>query len=250
MKSVISTTYRKYTKELLNIVHTFDIAGRVFDIRDRNSIKTFTLGENTINVKSFKVPNLINRIAYKIFRSSKAERSYHYAHRLLELGIATPFPIAFFEEKKFLFSRSYYVSEHLSYDLTYRELAHPSPYQGNEDILRAFVRFTYNLHEKGVHFIDHSPGNTLIVLNGSHYDFYLVDLNRMEFVHMDYTKRIANFKKLSHREQDIAIMADEYAHISGLDKNKVFASMSREINTFQANFHKKKRLKRRLKFWK
>lgn len=250
MKSIISPTYKNRQKELANFVQNFDSRGKDFDIRDRNSIKTFSLDQKTVNIKSFKVPNFVNRIAYKFFRSSKAERSYLYAHKLLELGILTPYPIAYFEEQNLLFNRSFYISEHLEYDLSYRELAHPSPYQGNEYILRAFARFTYELHEKGIHFIDHSPGNTLIVLKENGYDFYLVDLNRMEFGEMDYTKRIANFKKLSHRKEDITIMADEYASVSGLDKSKVYTSMLKEVNEFQTAFHKKRRLKRRLKFWK
>lgn len=250
MKEVVSPAYHSYKKELREFVHNFENSGKDFDIRDRNSIKTFTLDHKTINIKSFKVPNLINRIAYKIFRSSKAERSYQYALKLLERDICTPHPIAYYEEKGILFNRSYYISEHLAYDLTYRELAHPSPYQGNENILRAFTRFTYDLHEKGIHFLDHSPGNTLILIKENRYDFYLVDLNRMHFGKMDYKTRIANFKKLSHREEDIAIMADEYAKISGLNNVRVYTTMLQEITEFQNMFLKKKRLKRRLKFWK
>ena len=31
------------------------------------------------------------------------------------------------------------------------------------EILKAFTRFTYEMHEKQIHFLDHSAGNTLIV---------------------------------------------------------------------------------------
>ena len=52
----------------------------------------------------------------------------------------------------------------------------------NEIILRQFIRFSYLLHQKGIEFLDNSPGNTLIKKNEKGvYDFYLVDLNRMKF---------------------------------------------------------------------
>jgi hypothetical protein len=36
------------------------------------------------------------------------------------------------------------------------------------------------MHEASINFLDHSPGNTLIVKKSEgKYDFYLVDLNRM-----------------------------------------------------------------------
>ena len=201
-------------------------------------------------MKSFKVPNLVNRIAYKYVRSSKAARSFEYAHKLLEKGIHTPEPIAYFEEEGLLFGHSYYVSNHLNYDLTYRELCEASPYLGNKDILSAFARFTYNLHEKGIHFLDHSLGNTLIVITEKGYDFYLVDLNRMKFGPMDFDTRMNNFARLSPRPEDIAVMASAYALVSGENEKNVYDAMLAGVQKFQEAFYKKKRLKKRLKFWK
>ena len=250
MKSVFSTSYSKDHSVIDGFIKSFDHAGKKFDERNRNSLKLFEADGKTINIKSFKVPNLVNRIAYKTLRSSKAHRSFEYAHRLLDLGVKTPRPIAYYEEEGVLFGRSFYVSEHLAYDLTYRELCHSSPYEGNEEMLAAFATFTYTLHQKGIHFLDHSPGNTLIVIKDDTFDFYLVDLNRMKFGAMDFKTRISNFERLSHRPKDIHIMAAAYAAASGEDPVVIEDAMNAAVVSFQEGFHKKQRLKKKLRFWR
>ena len=250
VKIIFSNTYKEVKNAIEQCILTFDTNGKKFDERKRNALKLFEVEGRTVNIKSFKVPNIINRIAYKIFRSSKAQRSFEYAHKLIENNVLTPHPIAYAEEKKLLFGRSFYVSEHLDYDLTYRELCYDSPYDGNEEILAAFTRFTYTLHQKGIHFLDHSMGNTLIVIKEEGYDFYLVDLNRMRFGEMDFATRIANFSRLSPRQKDIAVMAKAYAEVSGESQDKVYTEMLKGITAFRNRSKKKKRLKKQLKFWK
>ncbi len=250
MKTVFSTLYKGDKQGVTECIVNFETTGKKFDERKRNSLKLFEVDGDTINVKSFKVPNLVNKFAYKVLRTSKAQRSFEYAHTLLEKGILTPQPIAYLEESGLLFGRSFYVSKHLTYDLTYRDLCKESPYLGNVDILKAFTAFTYALHEKGINFLDHSLGNTLIVITDDGYDFYLVDLNRMTFGRLDFKARMHNFARLSPRKVDIMVMAEEYARLSGEDYDKVYEAMFEEINKFQEAFQKKKHFKKRIKFWK
>ena len=242
-----SPNFKGNPKEIISLIINFDTQGKSFDERDRNSLKLFNIGDETINVKSFKVPHLINKIAYKFFRSSKAERSFTYAHKLLENGILTPTPIAYFEEETILFGHSYYVSKHLKYDLTYRELTTEGIYKGNKEILAAFAKFTYTLHNKGIHFLDHSPGNTLITKEGEMYHFSLVDLNRMKFYDIPYEDRLKNFERLSPKKWMYEIMGKEYARISGQDVEYTIETMWKHTQDFQEAFHKKKRLKKKLK---
>jgi len=75
-------------------------------------------------------------------------------------------------------------------------------------------------------------------------------LNRMNFVKMDFTTRIKNFARLTIHKSMVEVMSDEYAKCSGYDFNKVFNVMWRETEAFQERFYRKKRLKKRLKFWK
>ncbi|MFD2824234.1 lipopolysaccharide kinase InaA family protein [Lacinutrix iliipiscaria] len=251
MKSVFQDIYRKHQQTLDHFITNFNDLGEQFGEADRNAIKLFDLEGETINIKSFKVPNIINQIAYKFFRKSKAERSFTYANRLTDLGIGTPQPIAYYEfTTPFLFKKSYYISEHLDCDLTYRELTRDLNYPDHDRILRAFTRFTYKLHENNINFLDHSPGNTLIKKVGDAYQFYLVDLNRMEFKPMDFQTRINNLKRLTVHKSMVETMSDEYAKVSGEDYQKIFNLMWQLTEDFQEKFHRKKRLKKKLKFWK
>ncbi|MEC3907608.1 lipopolysaccharide kinase InaA family protein [Tamlana sp. 2201CG12-4] len=253
MKShkTIHKDFFKHSTFFDDIIKNFDVKGEDFGNQDRNSLKLFQLKNVTVNVKSFRVPNFINQIAYRFFRKSKAQRSYEYANRLKDLNIGTPQPMGYYEFKTpFLFKKSYYISEQLHCELTYRELTTDFEIPNYEAILRAFTRFTYQLHEHGVHFLDHSPGNTLIQLNNGDYKFYLVDLNRMEFKPLDFNTRIKNFARLTTHKSMVEVMSDEYAKCYGEDYNKVFDLMWTQTQAFQEKYHRKRRLKKRLKFWR
>lgn len=239
----------KNKKLLTKTIHDFD--SYEGGLGKRNIIKVIKVDGKPLNIKSFKVPHIINQVVYRFFRKSKAQRSFEYANKLLELGVGTPKPIAYFEyTTPFLFKKSFYVSEHLECDLTYRELTKDFNIPDYETILRAFTRFTFGLHQKNIHFLDHSPGNTLIKKNGDTYDFYLVDLNRMHFGPMDFETRIKNFSRLTIHKSMVEIMSDEYAKCTGEDFNKIFGLMWKYTEDFQRKFNRKKNLKRKLKFWK
>ena len=102
MKINIHANFQKHNLNLLKFITVFNTSGILFGDGQRNKIKLFELEGKTINIKSFKVPNLINKIAYKYFRKSKARRSFEYATTLLEKGIGTPQPIAYFENFDFI----------------------------------------------------------------------------------------------------------------------------------------------------
>ncbi len=248
----LNDAFLEKKKQIENFIENFNTLGQIFIKGNRNTIKLFELDDLTLNIKSFKEPNLINKIVYKYFRKSKAQRSFEYANFLLENNIGTPKPIAYFENSSFLgLKDSYYISEHLQCDLTYRELV-LTDYPDAENILRQFTQFTFLMHEKGIEFLDHSPGNTLIVKRPEgKYDFYLVDLNRMKFhTQMDFETRMKNLCKITPKEDMVATMSNEYAKLAGIDENKVFSTMWNLTKDFQYRFYRKKRIKKRLKFWK
>lgn len=251
MKKVLQSNYNDFEDEIDVLINDFESAGN--SIKDsRNKLKLFELSNGkVINVKSFKVPNLLNKIVYKFFRKGKAQRSFEYANKLLSLGVGTPNPVAYYEFSSLLFfKKSFYISEQLEYDITYRELTTDFHYPEYDNILRAFVRFTHKLHENNILFLDHSPGNTLIRKNGINYYFYLVDLNRMKFQNLDFETRIRNFSRLTIHKSMIETMSDEYSKCTGGDYDKVFNLMWKETEAFQEKFHRKKRIKKKLLFWK
>ena len=245
MKVIVNQTYSENI--IKDLIHSFDEKGDIFYAK-RNTIKIFKVGNEEWNVKSFKVPHLINKFAYRFIRKSKAQRSFEYANYLLDHGILTPKPIAYTEQYTFFgLSNSYYVSENLHYDLTFRELIHDKKYPDRENILKQFTEFTYNLHEKGIHFLDHSPGNTLIVKKADNtYDFYLIDLNRMKFGKMDFETRIQNFANLTLTEDMIAIISKKYAEHIKKDEWIVKNEITQVANQSAAKRLKKHNLKKKL----
>ncbi|MBF4505695.1 Kdo domain containing protein [Flavobacterium sp. JLP] len=250
----INEKYKSDENYISQIINSFQTSGELFGNGDRNKIKLFDLNGKAINIKSFKIPNIINKIAYKYFRKSKARRSFEYATLLLEKGIGTPEPIAFLENFNFIgLKDSYYASEHLVTELTYRELVEIPNYPDHDNILRKFTKFSFDLHEKGVEFLDHSPGNTLIKkVSENQYAFFLVDLNRMNFHDaMSFEQRMDNFRRLTPKKEMIAVMSNEYAkYYTDKTEAEIFEKMWQTTTHFQEEFAKKKRLKKKLKFWK
>jgi hypothetical protein len=244
--------FLKYKVQFENCITNFASSGKDFVIGKRNVIKLFELGNEIVSIKSFKKPNIINKIVYCYFRKSKAQRSFEYANFLLKHNIRTPNPIAYFENTSFLgLEESYYVCKHLDCDLTYRELVQ-TDYYDKDNILRQFTQFTFAMHEKGIEFLDHSPGNTLIVKKSEGtYDFYLVDLNRMKFhTQMSFHTRMKNLSKITHKKEMVAVMSSEYAKLSGISEDMIFRTMWKFTEDFQNRYYRKKRIKKMLKFWK
>ena len=242
----------KIDKQLVDILTNFEKSGTIFIKGNRNKIKLFSYNNLTINIKAFKVPNFFNKIIYKYFRDSKAKRSYNFANILIKKGIGTPMPIAFYEEFSFFgLEKSFYVSEHLEFDLMFRDLVDNDNYPNYKVIIKQFAEFCFRLHQNGIEFLDHSPGNTLIKKVGNdEYSFYLVDLNRMKFHdEMSFETRIKNLSRLTSKKKMAEEIAIEYAVASGENEIIVFDSIWKYTSEFQYKFYRKKRIKKRLKFW-
>jgi len=251
MKYTFSEAYITCKKQVVDFIENFNNQGELFGKGDRNVIKLFEIDGFVLNIKSFKIPNVINQIAYRFFRKSKAQRSFEYAKKLESLKIGTPKPIAYFENSSLLFFKeSFYVSEHLQADLTFRELTKKLNYPNHTQILEAFTRFTFQLHENNIEFLDHSPGNTLIQLNNGDYKFFLVDLNRMNFKTLTLEERIKNFARLTSHKEMVKVMSKEYAQLVEKPSEEIFEKMWQYTTEFQEKFQRKKRIKKRLKFWK
>ena len=87
----------RYKEEILAIIHRNDNTnhGQVLQ-EGRNTVTMHILSDGKkVVIKAFKIPNLINKIAYKYFRKSKAKRSFEFASRLVTLNIGTPKPVLY-----------------------------------------------------------------------------------------------------------------------------------------------------------
>jgi hypothetical protein len=251
MKKVIAHEFLKDEAILWDFILNFECKGEPYGNQNRNSLRLFGFNDMVLNVKSFKVPNIVNQVVYSFFRKSKAHRSYDHANKLLSLGIGTPRPVAYYEFRSgFMFRKSYYLSEQLDYDYTYRDLITDFKIPNYEQILREFTRFTYKLHENNILFKDHSPGNTLIEKNGDSYNFYLVDLNRMEFKSLTFYERVKNFSRITPRKEMVEVMSDEYAKLTGEDYQKIVTLMWKLVSKFQHKFYLKIWWKNKFMFWR
>lgn len=246
----INPAFTNQERKIRTAFQNFDNSGNDFMNGERNIIKIFEIDNHLVNIKSFKIPNLLNQIVYRFFRKSKAMRSFEFAGRLIEKGIGTPVPIAFQENHSiFGLKNSFYASIHQDYDLTFRELVEIPDYPNHENILRQFTRFCFQMHQSGIEFKDHSPGNTLIKKQDDQtYEFYLVDLNRMNFHEtMSVELRMKNLSHLTPKKEMVRVMADEYAKVSAIDRSKLFELLWIYTDSFQRKYHQKQNTKKKLK---
>lgn len=198
-----------------NLPDFFAVSGTTI-FKDRNEVKVFEEQGWELNVKAFKIPNPVNRIAYVYFRGSKAARSFQNALRFTDAGASTPRPVAYLEcLSNGRLSESYYISLNYQTDFTVRDVLN-NLIPDKENILIQWIRFTWqHLHQQGIYHLDYSPGNTLIKRNGQQYNFAIVDLNRMKFTPVSFEKGVRNFRQLDTDEETLRLIASEYASLCG-----------------------------------
>ena len=97
---LIEDKYREFIPVINKVINDFDSKGELIK-GSRNTIKKINIENLVINIKRFKSPNILNKIIYTFFRSSKAKRSYNYAEKLIDNGIMSPQPIGFYDIFKF-----------------------------------------------------------------------------------------------------------------------------------------------------
>lgn len=251
--NIVINVDSKFSKQdIEHILERFTSEGELIGDGNRNVIKILEVNGERLNIKAFKIPNIINQIVYRFFRKSKSQRSYEYAYKLGSLGIKSPQPIAYIENTNLItFKKSYYISKQVNYDLTFHDLLISKDLPGYENIMRAFTQFTFLLHEKGIHFLDHSPGNTLITVADENYEFSLVDLNRMEFKTLTFDERMKNFARLSPRDQMLDIMSNEYSKIyTERPESEIKEKMYHYSHEFMNSFAKREAFKKKYFFWR
>jgi hypothetical protein len=253
VKITLNSNYINQEKSILQLVSRFFDEGNLIVQGSRNTIKSNFLGNEKVNIKFFQKPGVIKSIIYSFFRSTKAKRSFDYANYLIKHNIQTPMPIAYIEERSNIgiLGDSFYISQQIDYDFTIRELIHNPLFPNRNLILEQFTEFTFKMHEVKVNFLDHSPGNTLIIKkeNGS-YDFFLIDLNRMKFEDLSIEKRMDNFKKMWLSKQMVKVVAKKYAELSGQTVGKLHQILLEKTKAFKGKIARKKYWKRKLKLMK
>ncbi|WP_027387801.1 BUD32 family EKC/KEOPS complex subunit [Chryseobacterium gregarium] len=248
MKVIFAGDVPQYRQDIMAILNRFKNDGTLIGTGTRNVIKFFEVNGFTLNFKSFKQHNIINRHVYKFYRKSKARRSFEYAQMLISKNFHTPKPIAYVENHDFIgLTSSYYISEQLKDAFTLADVLGDYSFPDREKIIKEYVSVMYRLHNGGIEFIDNSPGNFLIIKENTDYHIYLVDLNRMNFYeHIENDKRLKNFARLTHDPETIKIIASEYALLSGIASEYCFTRILKANHRMMV----KRRIKNVLKLYK
>ena len=246
MNVIISPGYESHRNSFLSLLENFETGGTKIDNGRRNVIKIFKAGNLLVNIKSFKKPNLVNKIAYRYFRQSKAKRSFEFAHRLIQMGFYTPTPLAYLETFDAVgLTSSFYLSIQIDPVFTIRDVISDPAWPDGERLIRLYTNLFYNLHEQQVDFTDNSPGNVLIYKQHGDYQLSLVDLNRTSFhkkMNMDY--RLANFARLTMDDRVLRIIAVEYAKLAGISFPFALDRIKFHVNKFQEKAERKRKLKK------
>lgn len=214
MKSFEIDSQHPQLKEfVLSLPQRFE-AGEGTSIREaRNSLRIFHTDGMEVVVKSFGIPNILNRIIYGTFRPCKAKRSFRYASLLRKNGIGSPQPLAWISYRKgLLFGRSYYVSLRSGCPYTFEDLM-KGQVEREEEVLRAIAHTTARLHDARMLHKDYSRGNILIGFSpDGEIEIELIDLNRIRFFHtISVEKGLQNmFERLPVSSHQHDIMKKAY----------------------------------------
>ena len=231
MEIVINPKYSILNSFITNIPTLFDQEGELV-YAGRNQLKCYSVEGYDIIVKRYKVPHLINRIAYTFFRPSKAKRAYEYALKLLDLGVNTPAPIAYIEQKSFgLLNHGYFIS---IYEKDYTDIRPlMTGVQTNDALLQDLSSYIAEFHNKGVLHFDMSPGNILYKEVDHHFQFSLIDINRMQFLpKISDEKRFKSFKQLSDNKAVLTRIAQLYASASKLNETEAIYKINNYCTEF------------------
>jgi tRNA A-37 threonylcarbamoyl transferase component Bud32 len=192
--------------------------------QDRNMVKADEVSNVKLVIKSYHRIYLTNRLRYTFFYPSKAERAYRYGLKLLEHGFQTPHPIAYIEcYKNKILARSYFISLYSDF----KPLSTILLSDDKDLVIKELTHFTYQLHQKGVYHRDFSNGNILCKKEKDHFQFALIDNNRMKFGKFSYSRRLKNFLRLGLTNAQLITIAEEYSRLA---KNN-------EIKTIERLFH-------------
>ncbi len=238
----ISSHFKNFKNILFDIQRYFNASNESIH-KARNELRIAEIEGEKVVIKAFKVPHLVNQFAYAYIRDGKARKSYDNAIALQALHVNTPESIGFIEFYRFgVLKESYFLAKYEAYNFTIREAFHHKIDDWSE-VIQAFAAFTYDLHVKGVWHVDYSPGNILITRVEQGYHFSLVDINRMEFKKIEGYEGLENFAKFWAKEEDLKLLASEYASLASLDESRAIEVALASAQKLQAKTNLKRKLK-------
>lgn len=199
--------------------------------RGRNVLYALRLKGESLVVKDFKRPHIINRYVYTTLRKSKAARSFLNARQLAACGFDTPAPAAYFEYRRGIeLVYSFYVARELSGGSEMRRWEEKPE---ADKLLAAFADEMVRLHRAGVWIKDFSPGNILYTgEENTGFRFHHVDLNRISFGVKSERKLMRMFRAINLKPSETERLARLYAKSAGKDEEKTARRALRELDKY------------------
>lgn len=208
--------------------------------KDRNVIKSDEVSNLKLVIKSYHRIYLTNRIRYSFFHPSKAKRAFNNGLRLIKEGFLTPDPVAFIEcFEHGLLKNSYFICLLTDFTKLSEHLA-----MGDGQLIEDLAAYTFKLHSSGIYHGDYSNGNILCKKIGDHYQFSLVDNNRMAFGRFSYTRRLKNFRLLGLSHEQLVSVASQYARPENRDRNEAIELVVKSEQQHSQRRQLRKQLKR------
>lgn len=188
----------------------------------RNIVERVKWHNHDFVIKQYKRPTWANCIVYTWFRKTKAQRAYEYALELLKHGFETAYPIAYIEIKKHgLFHTGYFISERIPYPLLKDLEAMKLPKCEQELVVRDFINFTAHLHKHGILPKDYNAGNIFFHKEGEHYQFALIDINRLQLGKQPNEQESALFfEQMGVSITEAISTIEQYATIRGFNTER------------------------------
>ena len=216
----------------------------------RNQVRRFTLSDGSkLMVKQFHKPNIIQCLCYSTFWTNKAEKSFRFGIRLLQMGIDTPEPIASVVYKHFGLVKCYYFvsTEDLGADC--KEVLKPEESTSLAEqapMIDALAGFLAEIHERGFMHGDANLSNFRIHQTEAGYHFAVIDTNRSKFLSQaaSYKQRIQNLSRISHERCLIEAIAQAYARQCGYAPPQTYQDILSAIERFEQHKARMGKLKK------
>ncbi len=239
---LLNPKYRELKEVLPEINILFATSGTTI-YKIRNEIKILEMNGHKLCVKSFGQPSLFNRFAYAFLRKGKAKRSYYNAFRLQEMGVATPEPVCWIEDRnqRGFITRSYYISLYKEHEFTLARVFN-NDLPSKEIIIRDFANYACNvLHKQGIRHLDLGQGNVLVNRIKNGYAFCLVDINRIQFnSKKTRSNGFSNLRRLGGTPIEMSMLASYYAEAK--NQNPVWGII--QLSFYKLRFQKFRSLKK------
>lgn len=231
---MLHTDYAHLAAFIDNLPAVFDTEGELI-YSMRNIVKRFVAPDGMpLIVKRYKLPNFIQRFAYTFYRPSKARRAYEYAIRLLNMGIDTPAPIAYIEQKRhFMFSYGFFVSKENN-SPSCKALLNDE-FNDKQLLATDFMKFVAHLHSLGVMHGDTNLSNFLYEKRGDNYHFAVIDTNRSSFLQPPVSdeKCIGNLMRITHDIPLLRKLVGIYAEIRGWNPDETADKVVKSVHAFE-----------------